>query len=228
MLTAMGDVMRKCYEKGWLTSRDGNISMRKCVDGVVSKNMHITPAGVRKYNIHPEDMIKVYMGPEVREYTGEGVSTEFFMHYHLQQDALSSRVVLHVHPTHVVAAIFAGWDLQELTKKFPEISRYTKVGPTVGFFDAGTQELAEATNLALRNGNRNDKIQYDIVGQANHGVCVVGKNPWDCYEHIERLNHICEIVLASGAKPSVQKYETWPYSAPIGTSGIYESYYDGP
>lgn len=197
----MGDVLRKCYEKGWLTSRDGNISMRKCVDGIISKNMYITPAGVRKYNIHPEDIIKVYVGPGVREYTGEGVSTELYMHLHLQHDANSSRVVLHVHPTHVVAAIFAGWNLQELAKKFPEISRYTKVGPTVGFFNAGTPELAEATNLAFRENGYFSPIQYDIVGQSNHGVCVVGKNPWDCYEHIERLNHICEIVLASGVKP---------------------------
>lgn len=201
MLTAMGDVMRKCYEKGWLTSRDGNISMRKCVDGVISKNMYVTPAGVRKYNIHPEDIIKVDMTADSGDRDIDGVSTEFFMHYFLQQDAKSSRVVLHVHPTHVVAAIFAGWNLQELAKKFPEISRYTKVGPTVGFFNAGTQELAEATNLALRDGNNKDKIQYHIVGQTNHGVCIVGRNPWDCYEHCERLSHICEIVLASGARP---------------------------
>jgi ribulose-5-phosphate 4-epimerase/fuculose-1-phosphate aldolase len=197
----MGDVMRKCYEKDWLTSRDGNISMRKCVDGIVSKNMHITPAGVRKYNIHPEDIIKVDMTADSGDMDIDGVSTEFWMHYHLQKDAKYSRVVLHVHPTHVVAAMFAGWDLQKLAKKFPEISRYTKVGPTVGFFEAGSHGLANFTNLAFRGGNFDYKIQYDIVGQANHGVCVVGKNPWDCYEHIERLNHICEIVLASGVKP---------------------------
>ena len=201
MLTAMGDVMRRCYDKGWITSRDGNISMRKCVDGVVSKNMYITPAGVRKYNIHPEDIIKIDMSADSGDRDTDGVSTEFFMHCFLQEDAKSSRVVLHVHPTYVVAAMLAGWNLQELSKKFPEISRYTKVGPTVGFFNAGTVDLAMATNSAFRDGNVANKIQYNIVGQANHGVCVVGKNPWDCYEHCERLNHICEIVLASGVKP---------------------------
>ena len=44
-------------------------------------------------------------------------------------------------------------------------------------------------------------VKYDIVGQAAHGVCAVGANPWDAYEHIERLEHICEIVLRSGRKP---------------------------
>ena len=28
MLTAIGDVMRRVYERGWITTRDGNISMR--------------------------------------------------------------------------------------------------------------------------------------------------------------------------------------------------------
>ena len=220
----MGDVLRKCYEKGWLTSRDGNISMRKCVDGIVSKNMYISPAGVRKYNVHPEDIIKVDMSADSGDRDTDGVSTEFFMHSFLQEDAKSSRVVLHVHPTYVVAAMFAGWDLQELAKKFPEISRYTKVGPTVGFFDAGTVDLASATDFAFRNGGPANKIQYDIVGQANHGVCVVGKNPWDCYEHCERLSHICEIVLASGVKPDSQK-ESWLFRARPSTE-IYESHYD--
>lgn len=31
MLTAIGDVMRRVYERGWITTRDGNISMRKRV-----------------------------------------------------------------------------------------------------------------------------------------------------------------------------------------------------
>ena len=28
MLTAMGDVMRRAYDKGWITTRDGNISLK--------------------------------------------------------------------------------------------------------------------------------------------------------------------------------------------------------
>ena len=197
MLTAMGDVLRKCYENNWITTRDGNISMRKCVDGIVSKNMCISPTGVRKYNIHPEDIINVDV---INENIRDNVSTEFWMHYNLQKDAKSSRVVLHVHPTHVVAAMLAGWDLQKLADQFPEISRYTKVGPSVGFFNTGTLELANATNLAFR-GVEDAPIKYNIVGQENHGVCVVGVNPWDCFEHCERLDHICKIVLASGIRP---------------------------
>jgi L-fuculose-phosphate aldolase len=29
MLTALGNVMRRVYKQGWITTRDGNISMQK-------------------------------------------------------------------------------------------------------------------------------------------------------------------------------------------------------
>jgi L-fuculose-phosphate aldolase len=33
-----------------------------------------------------------------------------------------------------------------------------------------------------------------------HGVVAVDETPWRAFEHIERLEHICQIVLASGIK----------------------------
>ena len=94
--------------------------------------------------------------------------------------------------------MYAGWDLQKLADDFPEVSRYTMVGPTVPVLPVTSNELAVATYDAMVV---HGKVVYDIVGQAAHGVCAVGKNPWDAYEHIERLEHICEIVLKSGVKP---------------------------
>jgi L-fuculose-phosphate aldolase len=45
---------------------------------------------------------------------------------------------------------------------------------------------------------KDGKIEFDIIGQSNHGVCVVAMDPWVAYEHIERLDYICEIALKSG------------------------------
>jgi ribulose-5-phosphate 4-epimerase/fuculose-1-phosphate aldolase len=36
------------------------------------------------------------------------------------------------------------------------------------------------------------------VGIKGHGVVAIDTSPWRAYEHIERLEHICKIVLASG------------------------------
>ena len=40
--------------------------------------------------------------------------------------------------------------------------------------------------------------KYDIVGIDGHGVVAIAETPWQAFEHIERLEHICKIVLVSG------------------------------
>lgn len=200
MLTAIGDVMRRCYERGWITTRDGNISMKKRE----GRHLYITPSGWRKTIVHPEHVVRLEIVsdpetglrvPKVNEQ--QKPSGELWMHWNLQRDSKRTRTVVHVHATHVVAAIYAGIDLQAISAEFPEISRYTRVGRTVPAFPALSRELADATSECF--GLQDDGvIAFDIVGQANHGVCAVAMDPWAAYEHIERLDHICEIVLKSG------------------------------
>jgi len=200
MLTAIGDVMRRVYERGWITTRDGNISMRKRE----GRYLYITPSGWRKTIVHPEHVIRLEVIPDPETgrlvpKVGEGQrpSGELWMHWNLQCDSKKTRTVVHVHATHVVAAIYAGVDLQAMSAEFPEISRYTRVGRTVPVLPALSRELADVTAecMGLR---RDGTLEFDIVGQANHGVCAVAMDPWAAYEHIERLDHICEIVLKSG------------------------------
>ena len=197
MITAMGDVMRRAYERGWITTRDGNISLRRKDSDI----MYVTPSGWRKTIIHPEHMIKVKListGFEILDRHAKP-SGELSMHGQLQRFRKRTTSVVHLHPTNIIAAMYAGWDLQKLATEFPEVSRYTKVGPSVPVLPVTSHELASATYDAMTE-NDSKKIIYDIVGQANHGVCAIGPNPWDAYEHIERLEHICEIVLKSGRK----------------------------
>ena len=201
MITAIGDVMRECYKRGWITTRDGNCSLRRCKENKI----YITPSGVRKNLIHPEFVECLPIGPapecHLHIETKENPSAELEMHWQLLKDAKRTRCVLHVHSTNIVAAMYAGWDLKSMALQFPEIYRYTKVGPNVPVLPAVSQELADATSKAL--GLKNGRVEYDVVGQGNHGVCAVGKNPWHAFEHIERLEHICQIVLNSGVRPSI-------------------------
>lgn len=195
MLTAICDVMLRCYEKGWITTRDGNASVR--LDGKPS--MFITPSGIRKNTVRVEDLIKLKIeGNELMIPQGAKPSGELHMHWLLQRGVTGTRAVLHVHPTNVIAALHAGWDLQELCKPFAEIYRYTRVGPNVPAIPAVTEKLGVATYLAMCP---TDSVEFDIVGQVGHGICAVAQNPWEAYEHVERLEHICEIVLKSGVKP---------------------------
>lgn len=203
MLTSMGDLMRKAYDKGWITTRDGNVSVRR------QNSFYITPSGGRKSIIEPEFILKakvqtdgslLWTGP-----TNAKPSGELEMHRLLQTvDFKGCRSVVHLHPTYIIAAMYAGFDLQKLAAEFPEVSRFTRVGKSLPVLPVTSTELANATFQAMTEIPEyefSEKIIYDIVGQAGHGVCAIGKSPWDAFEHVERLEHICQIVMASGVKP---------------------------
>jgi len=198
MLTAIGDVMRRAYERGWITTRDGNISLRRKNSNI----LYITPSGWRKTIIHPEHIIKMKMDHEgaLTIPTGQSPSGEIEMHRLLQLGNESTRAVVHLHPTHIVSAMFAGWDLQEIAGLFPEVNRYTQVGPTVPTLPATSPALAMKTFESMTDAT--GKAVFDIVGQMQHGVCAIAPDPWAAYEHIERLDHICEIVLKSSVRPN--------------------------
>ena len=194
MLTAMGDVMREAYKRNWITTRDGNISLKR----KSSNLLYITPSGVRKTIIHPEQIIKIPIKEgELDLAEGINPSGELHMHWNIQKNTKRTRSVVHLHPTYCVAAMHAGLCLQEIVRPFPELYRYTKVGKNVSSHPPLTLELANETALRLAV-QRDGSCEFDIVGQKGHGVCSVGPDPWTAFEHIERLEHICKIVLLSG------------------------------
>ena len=205
MLETICDVMLDAYKRNWITSRDGNVSIRHHD----RDHFYITPSGVRKQTLQPDQFkkIKIVNSFEYRqlEYTDISAklkpSGEIPLHFGLQramgQHADDVRVVVHVHPTYCIAAMHAGIDLATVSNAFPELNRYTKVAHNVGDVAPISQELADRCHENL-NLDHHGNIAYDIVGIKGHGVVAIDTSPWRAYEHIERLEHICKIVLASG------------------------------
>jgi L-fuculose-phosphate aldolase len=216
MLETICETLVEAYRRNWITSRDGNVSIRHHD----RDHFYITPSGVRKQTLQPDQFKKIgirrstMLGHEATwtdhswemlEYTDIShnlrPSGELPLHFGLQkelgQHANDVRVVVHLHPTYCVAAMHRGIELGELVRDFPELSRYTKVAPNVGDVPPISQELADRCheNLGLDSTGH---IQYDIVGIRGHGIVAIDTSPWRAFEHIERLEHICKIVLASG------------------------------
>jgi L-fuculose-phosphate aldolase len=218
MLETICDTLVEAYRRNWITSRDGNVSIRHHD----RDHFYITPSGVRKQTMQPDQFKKIkilkqidptpmFVKPELTSSWQEDFYTdistnlkpsgEIPLHFGLQramgQHSNDVRVVVHLHPTYCVAAMHRGIELSSLANDFPELSRYTKVAPNVGDVAPISQELADRCheNLQLdKDGN----IAYDIVGIKGHGVVAIDTSPWRAFEHIERLEHICQIVLASG------------------------------
>ena len=215
MLETICDILVDAYKRNWITSRDGNVSIRHHD----RDHFYITPSGVRKNTMQPDQFKKIKIWRGINSGTGVGVfnysweemdytdissalkpSGEIPLHFGLQkemgQHSNDVRVVVHVHPTYCVAAMHAGIQLNELVKDFPELSRYTSVAPNVGDVPPISQELADQCFEKLQLDSMGN-IAHDIVGIKGHGVVAVDTSPWRAYEHIERLEHICKIVLAS-------------------------------
>jgi L-fuculose-phosphate aldolase len=209
MLETICDVMLDAYKRNWITSRDGNVSIRHHD----RDHFYITPSGVRKQTLQPDQFKKIgilhqpinrwdYLQLPYTDISAQlKPSGELPLHFGLQkmmgQHHTEVRVVVHLHPTYCIAAMHAGVDLSTVSAAFPELNRYTRVAPNVGDVAPISQELADQCHKMLQLDDRGN-IAYDIVGIKGHGVVAIDTSPWRAYEHIERLEHICRIVLASG------------------------------
>jgi len=205
MLETICDTMVEAYRRNWITSRDGNVSIRHHD----RDHFYITPSGVRKQTLQPDQFKKIKIVSSLmwseEFYTDISKnlkpSGEIPLHFGLQknmgQHYNDVRVVMHFHPTYCVAAMHRGIELSSLADDFPELSRYTSVAPNVGDVPPISQELADQCFEKL-NLDFDGNIDYDIVGIKGHGVVAIDTSPWRAFEHIERLEHICQIVLSSG------------------------------
>lgn len=220
MLREICDVFKEAYRRGWITTRDGNASYRRPEQDW----FYVTPAGVRKNELVPDMCIKLDINNEgcsrerwlnaddgllkQRLNRGLGPTGELPMHHLMQRDLTGishSRVVMHLHPTHVIAATrlimkcthenpyLASEALNRICASYPEIFRYTKVGNVIGYVPPISQALADAVSEGMLD--KNGKLICDVVSLDKHGVVAVGTDPWEAFEHIERFNHLCEIFL---------------------------------
>jgi len=215
MLETICETMVEAYRRNWITSRDGNVSIRHHD----RDHFYITPSGVRKQTLQPDQFKKIAIIKQpvnrnvsvynhgILDYTDISSklkpSGELPLHFGLQkemgQHRNDVRVVMHFHPTYCVAAMHAGIDLSTIVGDFPELSRYTKVAKNVPDVPPISQELADRCHENLKL-DKDGNISFDIVGIKGHGVVSIDTSPWRAFEHIERLEHICKIVLSSGVK----------------------------
>lgn len=215
MLDTICDVLKTAYERNWISTRDGNASYKRKDE----EYLYITPSGVRKQHLNAELIFKLKFNNDYRTATepwlnldrveddyqrkliGLEPSGELPLHALLQRIVPENRVVLHLHPTYIVAAMYAGWNLQRLAEEFPEINRYTRVGPSVPIIPPISKELGIASVKALNLNETTGEIDFDIIGLDRHGIIAVGRDALSAFEHVERLEHICKIALAAGQTP---------------------------
>ncbi|MDZ7374207.1 MAG: class II aldolase/adducin family protein [candidate division KSB1 bacterium] len=174
----MVDVCAKIYQKGFVAANDGNVSVR-LEDGRVL----ITPTGVSKGRISPEELVVVDLEGRVLAADGHAPSSELPMHLYVYRERLDVRAVVHAHPLFSTAFAVAGIPLDK--NVLAEAVLALGPVPVVEYATPGTEELAQALGRYLH--------QADAFLLANHGVVTVGQNLLETFWKLERLEHFAQI-----------------------------------
>ena len=196
MIKDIISVLKDSYNRHWITPRDGNISFKSSG----SNNFFITPSGLRKYDLKESDFIEVEINNDgwnqINNFNLKP-SGEIELHYELLKCVNKDLCVVHLHPTNIIAAMYRGIDLSKLSLDFPELSRYTKVAKNTEIVAPLSKNLALQCALNLKYNKIKNEFQNNIVGIPNHGIVSIGKDVFDAFEHVERLEHIASIILLS-------------------------------
>jgi L-fuculose-phosphate aldolase len=177
-------VGRLVFEKGWVASNDGNISIRLGPDRMLA-----TPAGINKGMLVPEDLLVCDL--EGNKLTGfREPTSEILMHLTIYKMRPDVEAVVHAHPPVATGYALAGRPLN--LGVLPEVIVALGAVPLAEYGLPGTPALSEGMMPYLAN--------YDALLLANHGVVAYGDGVYraffrmDTVEHSARINLVAELL----------------------------------
>ena len=165
-------VCQALYQRQLLAAQDGNLSVR---DG---ENLLTTPSGVNKGFIREEDILTVDRSGQVLAGAGQP-TTELLLHLEVYRLRPEAGAVIHAHPPIATAFTIAGISLAESI--LPEVVLSLGAIPTAPYATTGTPEMAAAVRDLLP--------YYDAILLEQHGALTVGKNLWEAYNRMEKVEH---------------------------------------
>lgn len=180
--TAKRDIVeagRRVYQRGYVASNDGNISAR-----VDEKRVIITPTGVSKGFMDPEDLVEVDMDGRVLS-PGKKPSSEVYMHLRIYKERPDVNSVCHAHPLYATGFAVAGIPLDQCV--LPEVIISLGSIPLVEYGTPGTEEFYLPLLEYLPD--------HDAFLLANHGALSIGSDIMNAYYKMETLEHFARIAF---------------------------------
>ena len=175
------EVGRRVYARNYVASNDGNISAR-----LDERRVLITPTGVSKGFMSPDDMIVVDMDGKVVQGTKKP-SSEVFMHLAIYKNRSDVHGICHAHPPYATGFAVAGISLEQCV--LPEVVVVLGGIPLVEYGTPGTEEFFRPVLKQLGT--------YDAFLLANHGALTVGKDLFNAYYKMETLEHFAHIAFVA-------------------------------
>ncbi|NWK56699.1 class II aldolase/adducin family protein [Verrucomicrobiaceae bacterium N1E253] len=197
----LADAIHRVYRAGMTTTSGGNFSLCEEDGGI-----WITPAGVDKGSLVPDDMVKVAADGSL-----EGKhrpSSEFPIHRQVYEKREDLGAVIHAHPPALVA--------YALARQEPDLAMMPTVSELCGrtcFADyrlPGSEMLGQVVADGFATG-------ANVVVMGNHGVAVGGKDMQQAYNRLLAAEFCAQALLDArtlgGAKPG--RGDVLPWYTPI-------------
>jgi len=176
------DVGRRLYERFFVASNDGNISCRLNEGEIL-----ITPTGMNKADIHPDQILKVdFKGNVLCGYMKP--TSEMKMHLMVYEKRLDISAIVHAHPP--AATGFASCQIRlDQDVLLPEV--------IFGLGRIGLAEYATPTTSEVPEAVAKEIGDCDAMLLSNHGALTVGETVLQAYYRMETLEMYSRIRLVS-------------------------------
>ncbi len=174
----MCEVGRRMYDRGFVASNDGNITVRIGDDEFLA-----TPTGVSKGYMAPDDMI-VIDGNGNKKYGIARPSSEIKMHMLIYRRRHDVNAVVHAHPVTATAFAVAGIPLTQCV--LPEIVVTIGAIPLANYATPSTEEVPDSILPYVERA--------DAIMLANHGVVTVGRDLTEAYHRMESVEHFAKVL----------------------------------
>ncbi len=164
------------YERGYLVSTDGNLSMRS------AESFLTTPTGRNKGLIEADDLVLVdAKGKSLEEH--KNPSSELPMHLKVYEMRPEVQAVIHCHPvyTTVIAASDQDLDTCLITESIVGLGQVPKAPLAL----PSTPEVANSIAPLLSC--------TDVILLQNHGLLAYGESLEEAYNKVEAAEHFAKI-----------------------------------
>jgi L-fuculose-phosphate aldolase len=175
------EVGRRLWERGYVASNDGNISVR-----LDDTRLITTPKNVSKGFMTPDMMVITDL--DGRKIAGErDPSSELKMHLEVYRNRPDIRAVVHAHPPTATGFAVAGIPLDRAV--LAEVITTLGSIPIAEYATPSTEELPAAVRKYVK--------AHDGLLLANHGALAMGGDVMSAYYRMETIEHFAKISLVA-------------------------------
>ena len=175
------EVGRRLWERGYVASNDGNISVRLDDNRLIT-----TPKNVSKGFMTPDMMVITDL--DGKKISGErDPSSELKMHLEVYRNRPDARAVVHAHPPTATGFAVAGIALDRAV--LAEVITTLGSIPIAEYATPSTEELPAAVRKYVK--------AHDGLLLANHGALALAGDVMSAYYRMETIEHFAKISLVA-------------------------------